>query len=120
MLYSEIYLNLFIYLLFCGALSCLIFGFSLLLAYQNPNVEKVSVYECGFEPYEDARNIFEIKFFLLALFFLIFDIEALFLFPWVISLDFLTNDSFWYLFDFFFELFLSFIYVWLSGGLIWD
>ena len=62
-------------------LSLIIFGFSYLLAFQLPDVEKLSAYECGFDPYEDARNSFDVKFYLIAILFVIFDLETMFLFP---------------------------------------
>jgi NADH-quinone oxidoreductase subunit A len=62
-------------------LSCVIFGASYFIAYQKPDVEKLSMYECGFDPYEDGRNCFDIKFYIIALLFIIFDLETMFLFP---------------------------------------
>jgi len=73
------------YFLFCLALSCLLFLISFFFVYQTPEIEKLSAYECGFNPYGDARHKFEIKFYLVGILFIIFDLEIIFLFPWLIS-----------------------------------
>ena len=65
----------------------------------NPDVEKVSAYECGFDPYEDARNAFDVRFYLVAIIFIIFDLEAAFFFPWCVSFSFLTVDGLWGMLD---------------------
>lgn len=101
-------------------LACVIFGLSYFIAYQNPDVEKLSVYECGFDPYEDGRNCFDIKFYLIALFFIIFDLETMFLFPWTVSLGQLNVVSFYSMVDFFCELLIGFFYVWVLGVLDWS
>lgn len=100
-------------------LSFIIFGFSYLLSFQLPDVEKLSAYECGFDPYEDARNCFDIKFYLIALLFVIFDLETMFLIPWSISISNINSHGFWIMVDFLFELFVGYIYVWKIGGLDW-
>ena len=81
--------------------------------------EKLSPYECGFEPFDDARNTFDIRFYLVAILFILFDLEATFLFPWATSLSNLTNLGFWSMFDFIFELVIGFIYAWKIGSLEW-
>jgi len=85
LLYFE-FLPILIFLIIAIALAAIIVSLSYLLAIQNPETEKLSSYECGFEPYEDARNIFDVKFYLVAILFIIFDIETMFLLPWSISL----------------------------------
>mgnify|MGYP003844880495 FL=1 len=100
-------------------LSLIIFGFSYLLAFQLPDVEKLSAYECGFDPYEDARNSFDVKFYLIAILFVIFDLETMFLFPWCVSLSSLNSNGLWIMIDFLFELIVGYIYVWKIGGLDW-
>jgi NADH-quinone oxidoreductase subunit A len=75
-------------------LSLVIFGFSYLLAFQRPDVEKLSAYECGFDPYEDARNSFDVKFYLIAILFVVFDLETMFLFTWAVSLGSLNSHGF--------------------------
>lgn len=103
---------IFIFILFSFFLSSLILFLSYLIAIQNPDSEKLSTYECGFEPYEDARQNFDIKFYLIAILFLIFDIETIFLLPWAISLKLLDVLSFWVVIDFILELGIGFLYVW--------
>lgn len=83
-------------------LACLILGASYFLGVQRPDTEKVSVYECGFDPYEDSRNKFDVRFYLVAILFIVFDLEALFLFPWAVSLGYLSSMGFWSMVDFLF------------------
>ena len=78
---SSIYLTLFVCLFLSLALSFIILGLSYRLAVQTPDPEKTSAYECGFEPFEDARNRFDVRFYIVAILFLIFDIEVAYLFP---------------------------------------
>jgi len=78
------------------------------------HIEKLTPYECGFEPYEDARHLIGINFFLIALLFLIFDIELLFIYPLILSFTFLTNLGFFFLIDFLIELILAYIYIYIS------
>ena len=101
-------------------LSIVIVSLSYLLAIQNPETEKLSTYECGFEPYEDARNIFDVKFYLVAIMFIIFDIETMFLIPWSVSISKLSVLGFWSMIDFIFELGIGFLYIWYLGVLEWD
>merc|ERR1711966_101897 len=82
------------------------------IAIQNPETEKLSSYECGFEPYEDARQNFDIKFYLIAILFLIFDIETIFLIPWAITFNLLDLLSYWVIIDFILELGIGFLYLW--------
>ena len=84
--YSE-FLPILVFLTIAVLLSFILIGLSYLLAVQNPETEKLSTYECGFEPYEDARNIFDVKFYLVAILFIVFDIETMFLLPWSVSLS---------------------------------
>mgnify|MGYP001801578732 CR=1 FL=1 len=107
-------------LLYAIALSLIILIFSYLLVVQNPETEKMSAYECGFEPYEDARNKFDVKFYLIAMLFIIFDIETMFLIPWSITVSKLNLLGFWSMIDFIIELGIGFIYIWYIGGLDWD
>ena len=81
---------IFIFLIFSFFLSSLILFLSYSIAIQNPETEKLSSYECGFEPYEDARQNFDIKFYLIAILFLIFDIETIFLIPWSVTFNLLN------------------------------
>ena len=90
------------------------------LSVSNPDAEKVSAYECGFDPYEDARNVFDVRFYLVAILFLVFDLEAVYFFPWAVSLSFLNLEGFWGMADFLVELLVGFIYAWEVGALDWD
>ena len=114
------YLILLIFLIFAIILTVLIIGASFMLARQNPETEKLSTYECGFEPYEDARHTFDVKFYLVAILFIIFDIETMFLLPWSISVSQLSTIGFWSMIDFIIELGIGFIYVWYVGALEWE
>ena len=118
-LLKSYYINILIYLIIAALISIIIINFSLLLAIQNPETEKLSSYECGFEPYEDARHQFNVKFYLIAILFVIFDIETMFLLPWSISLDQLNMFGFWVMVDFVIELCVGLIYIWYIGGLEW-
>jgi len=100
-------------------LALVILGASYFLSVQKPDVEKTSVYECGFDPYEDSRNIFDIRFYIVAILFVVFDLEAMFLFPWAISLPYAGSMGFWSMFDFLLELTVGFVYVWKVGALEW-
>ena len=101
-------------------LSCVILFLSFRLSISNPDVEKLSAYECGFDPYEDARNVFDVRFYLVAILFIIFDLEAVYFFPWSISLSFLSLESFWGMVDFILELVVGFFYAWEVGALEWE
>ena len=103
---------IFIFLIFSFFLSSLILFLSYSIAIQNPETEKLSSYECGFEPYEDARQNFDIKFYLIAILFLIFDIETIFLIPWPVTFNLLNVLSYWVIIDFILELGIGFIYIW--------
>jgi NADH-quinone oxidoreductase subunit A len=119
-LFKQEYFSIFLFLIVAILLSLLIFGFSYLLAVQTPDTEKLSAYECGFDPYEDARHTFDVRFYLVAILFIIFDIEAMFLFPWSISLNHITSLGFWSMIDFIIELGIGFIYAWKIGALEWE
>ena len=75
-------------------LACFILFLSFRLTIDNPDTEKLSTYECGFEPYEDARNIFDVRFYLVAILFLIFDLETIYFFPWSINVGLLNSQGF--------------------------
>ena len=117
--HSE-FLPILIFLTIAIILALIIVTLSYLLAVQNPETEKLSAYECGFEPYEDARNIFDVKFYIIAILFIIFDIETMFLLPWSVSLSQLNVLGFWSMIDFIIELGVGFVYIWYVGALEWD
>lgn len=117
--FKEEYLTIFIFLLIAVILALIIAILSYTLTSQKPESEKLSSYECGFEPYEDARNKFDVKFCLVAILFILFDIEVVFLLPWTISLSQLNLLGFWSVIDFLLELGIGFIYVWKMYALDW-
>lgn len=119
-LFKEEYFSILLFLIIAIVLSLIIFGFSYLLSVQNPDTEKLSAYECGFDPYEDARHTFDVRFYLIAILFMIFDIEAMFLFPWASSLSNISSLGFWTMVDFIVELGVGFIYAWQIGALEWE
>lgn len=114
------YLNIFIFLLFSLFLSFLLFNLSFIIVKQKKDLEKLTAYECGFNPYNDARKIFDIKFYLIALLFIIFDLEAVFFFPWVLTIKLNFSFSFWIMIDFIIELIIGFIYIWYCDALEWE
>ena len=114
------YFPIFLFLIIAIFLSIIIISLSYILAIQNPETEKLSSYECGFEPYEDARNNFDVKFYIVAILFIIFDIETMFLLPWSISLSNINILGFWAMIDFIIELGIGFVYIWVIGALDWD
>ena len=118
-LLNEEYFFILMIILISVIIAFLILFLSYTLILQNPETEKLSSYECGFEPYEDARHQFDIKFYLIAILFIIFDIEAIFIYPWCVSLSNLTITGFWSIIDFIIELGVGFLYVWFIGALDW-
>ncbi len=113
-------LNILILLIFSIILSSVIILLSYAFSSSEPDVEKVSAYECGFDPYEDARNVFDVRFYLVAILFIIFDLEAVYFFPWCVSLSLLNTEGFWGMMDFIIELLIGFIYAWEAGALNWE
>ncbi len=119
-LVKKEYLVILIYIMLAVVLTVLIIGASYFLARQNPDSEKLSAYECGFEPYEDTRHTFDVKFCVIAILFIIFDIEIMFLIPWCVSISKLDLLGFWSMIDFLIELGIGFFYVWYVKALDWD
>jgi NADH-quinone oxidoreductase subunit A len=119
-LIKEEYFILLLFLIVAILITVVIIGASYFLVRQNPESEKLSAYECGFEPYEDTRHTFDIRFCVIAILFIIFDIEIMFLIPWCVSLAKLDLLSFWSMIDFLFELGVGFFYVWYVRALDWS
>lgn len=119
-LIKKEYLMLLIFLIFAIILTIIIVGASYLLVRQNPESEKLSAYECGFEPYEDSRHTYDVRFCVVAILFIIFDIEIMFLIPWCVSVSKLDLLGFWSMIDFLLELGIGFFYVWYCRALDWD
>ena len=90
------------------------------VAYQQPDPEKLSAYECGFNAFDDARMKFDVRFYLVAILFIIFDLEVAFLFPWAITFGDLGVFGFWSMMAFLAVLTIGFIYEWRKGALEWD
>jgi len=114
--FSYVAILLFFSIFLASAIVILSYIFSS----STPDVEKVSAYECGFEPYEDARHVFDIRFYLVSMLFILFDLEAAFFFPWCASYSCLTVDGAWIMLDFAIELLVGYIYAWEVGALEWD
>lgn len=114
------YIFIFIFLVTALLIASLIFVFSYILVFQKADQEKISAYECGFNPFEDARTTFDIRFYLVAILFLIFDLEISFLFPWSIMLSKITLFGFLTMVCFLIILTIGFIYEWFKGALEWD
>ena len=115
--------NYFSIILFLFIALVLSFGFILanfLAAPSNPDPEKLSAYECGFEAFDDSRMEFDIRFYLVAILFIIFDLEIAFLFPWAISLGNIGALGFWSMMIFLAVLTIGFIYEWKKGALEWE
>ena len=119
-LFKNEYLSILLFLSVAILLSVIIVFFSYALAVQNPESEKLSTYECGFEPYEDARHKFDVRFYLVAILFIVFDIETMYLLPWCISVSQLNLLGFWSMIDFIIELGIGFVYIWYLGALDWS
>lgn len=114
------YFYILVLLLLSFVISFIVFLLSFILASQSYDSEKLSAYECGFQPFEDARNKFDIRFYLVAILFIIFDLEVSYLFPWSIYLNGLSFRGFWWMFIFLLLLTVGFIYEWMKGALNWD
>jgi NADH-quinone oxidoreductase subunit A len=91
-----------------------------LVAYKQPDPEKLSAYECGFNAFDDARMTFDVRFYLVALLFIIFDLEVAFLFPWAVTFGSLGWFGFWSMMIFLGVLTIGFVYEWKKGALEWD
>ena len=91
-----------------------------LVAVRNPDPEKVSAYECGFNAFDDARMKFDVRFYLVAILFIIFDLEVTFLFPWAVAFGKVGSLGFWSMMIFLGVLTIGFIYEWKKGALEWD
>ncbi len=114
---SLTYLNLFSCICLAFLISGVVLVLSYVLAIQTPDAEKTSAYECGFEPFEDARNRFDIRFYIVAILFLIFDLEVAYLFPWGVSLGLLGSIGYEIVMLFLLLLTVGFIYEVVKGAL---
>ena len=122
-MFSELLKDYFSIILFLAIALVLSFGFIVLnfmFSPKKPDPEKLSAYECGFEPFSDSRMKFDVRFYLVAILFIIFDLEIAFLFPWAISLGNIGLLGFVSMMIFLFILTVGFIYEWKKGALDWE
>ena len=115
--FLQDYLPIIIFLVIALGLSCAFVVVNFILSPKNPAPEKLSAYECGFEPFNDSRMEFDIRFYLVAILFIIFDLEVAFLFPWEITLGKIGIFGFWSMMIFLLILTIGFIYEWKKGAL---
>ena len=114
------YLPILIFLGIAAAMAVAAVAASYIVARQRPDAEKISAYECGFEAFDDARSQFDVRFYLVAILFIIFDLEIAFLFPWAISLGTIGMLGFWSMVVFLAVLTIGFVYEWKKGALEWE
>ena len=117
---AESYLPILIFMGLATVLALVMAGIPLLVAPRRPDSEKLSAYECGFEAFDDSRGRFDVRFYLVAILFIIFDLEVAFLFPWAVSLRDVGLFGFWSVMIFLTILTVGFIYEWKKGALEWE
>ena len=118
--YLKDYLPIILFLIIALGLSISFVILNFILSPKKPDPEKLSAYECGFEPFNDSRIEFDVRFYLVAILFIIFDLEIAFLFPWAISLGKIGLFGFISMMIFLFILTVGFIYEWKKGALDWE
>lgn len=114
------YLPIVIFLVIACVLATVMIIIPTIFAAYKPDVEKNSPYECGFEPLHESRTEFDVRFYLVAILFIIFDLEIIFLFPWAITLSKIGALGFWSMMAFLGILTIGFIYEWKKGALEWE
>jgi NADH-quinone oxidoreductase subunit A len=114
------YLPVAVFLALALAIGLILLGLGLLLGRGRKDAEKLSAYECGFEAFEDTRMRFDVRYYLVAILFIVFDLEIAFLFPWAVSLDALGLAGLLAMAVFLAVLVVGFIYEWKKGALEWD
>ena len=114
------YLTIILFLVIALGLSCVFVIVNFILSPKKPDPEKLSAYECGFEAFSDSRMKFDVRFYLVAILFIIFDLEVAFLFPWAVTLGQLGPLGFWSMMMFLAVLTIGFIYEWKKGALDWE
>src|ERR1700712_1482712 len=114
------YLPILVFMVIAGVIAAAMGGGSLLAARQKPYAEKLSAYECGFEAFDDARRRFDVRFYLVAILFIIFNLEVAFLFPWAVSLSQIGLFGFLSMVGFLGVLTIGFVYEWCKGALEWE
>ncbi|NTU76280.1 MAG: NADH-quinone oxidoreductase subunit A [Alphaproteobacteria bacterium] len=116
----EGYLPILLFLAVALGIACAAVGMSFLIARQKPDREKNAAYECGFEAFGDARSKFDVRYYLVAILFIIFDLEVAFLFPWAVALGDIGLIGFFSMIVFLGALTVGFIYEWKKGALEWE
>ena len=119
MIYLDEFFDIYIYILLCFLISFILFFVSYYIGEKVIDKEKISAYECGFSPIGDARQKFDVKFYLVAILFIIFDLEIIYLFPWAVSLFKIGFFGFFTMYIFIIILIVGFIYEWIQGALDW-
>ena len=119
-IFLKDYLSIIIFLFIAISLSVGFIVLNFLFSPKKPDPEKLSAYECGFEAFGDSRMEFDVRFYLVAILFIIFDLEIAFLFPWAISLGNIGPLGFWSMMIFLSILTVGFVYEWKKGALDWD
>ena len=114
------YLPVVIFIGICLVIALALMASAMIIAVRKPDSEKLSAYECGFDAFDDARMKFDIRFYLVSILFIIFDLEVAFLFPWAISLKEVGVYGFWSMMIFLGVLTIGFIYEWRKGALEWE
>ena len=114
------YLPLVVFIAVALAIGLALLAAPFLVAYKAPDPEKLSAYECGFNAFDDARMKFDVRFYLVAILFIIFDLEVTFLFPWAVAFGDIGVFGFWSMMVFLGVLTVGFIYEWRKGALEWD
>lgn len=117
---NAIYFNCLILFVVAILVVSILYIASFLIGHRMPDKEKISAYECGFNPFEDARQKFDIRFYLVAILFIIFDLEVVFIFPWAVAVFFINFWGIISMLIFLFVLTVGFIYEWVSGALDWE
>jgi NADH-quinone oxidoreductase subunit A len=116
----QSYLPVVIFMAVAGAIVLGLMVAPLVLAFKSPDPEKLSAYECGFNAFDDARMKFDVRFYLVSILFIIFDLEVAFLFPWAVALKKIGIFGFWSMMAFLAVLTVGFVYEWRKGALEWD
>jgi NADH-quinone oxidoreductase subunit A len=114
------YLPILVFLAIAIGLGAVLILAAVILAVRNPDPEKVSAYECGFNAFDDARMKFDVRFYLVSILFIIFDLEIAFLFPWAVAFQDVGLIGFWSMMVFLAVLTIGFAYEWKKGALEWE
>ena len=120
LMYNLDYIFILVFIVIGAGMAIAMYLLSKILSPSSPDTEKLSAYECGFEAFDDARSKFDVKFYLVSILFIIFDLEIAFLFPWAVSLSNIGALGFYSMMFFLFILTVGFIYEWKNGALDWE